>query len=459
MSRLLLLLLVLIPRAMPAQRMQIAKDSAATIYGVVRDSISGGALSNAAVQLVLRDDPSSPARTALSDSLGNYVLSNVPLGKYSIGFFHPILDSLAIDAPFRNVDVESYASLVADLAVPSAAVLRKASCLAQPMNGSAGVIIGSVNDTQDGSLAAGATVRGEWIELALNRAGLARRLAHRTALTNGDGRFTLCDVPSSGLVALSAVKGADSTGVVEVEMPPGGFMRRALYLGRSGNGRIGGTVVSVASNQPIAGAVVSIVNGPEARTNERGEWSISNAPGGTRRLELRALGYYPVQRTVDIVASSQPLRIAMSTFKAVLDTVKVIARRLPNGPDDGGFLRRRRSGMGKYITSADIARFPVVNTSDVFRRFPRVRTDGGNKGKIQMRGAFQSNQGQLGGENWCNASIFINGHNMSFMTLEDIDDWVPPDEIAGIEVYPDGTVPPQFQPGLSGCGSVVIWTK
>ena len=76
-----------------------------------------------------------------------------------------------------------------------------------------------------------------------------------------------------------------------------------------------------------------------------------------------------------------------------------------------------------------------------------------------MRGAFQSNQGQLGGENWCNASIFINGHNMSFMTLEDIDDWVPPDEIAGIEVYPDGTVPPQFQPGLSGCGSVVIWTK
>ena len=48
---------------------------------------------------------------------------------------------------------------------------------------------------------------------------------------------------------------------------------------------------------------------------------------------------------------------------------------------------------------------------------------------------------------------------MSFMDVNDINDWVHPDEVAGIEVYPEGTVPPQFQEGLSGCGSVVIWTK
>lgn len=483
MSRLIVFLLVLTTGTVAAQNVAIAKDSGATITGVVRDSVTGAALANATIQLVSRDDPSSPARTAASDSLGKFQLRDVPFGKYSIGFFHPILDSLGIDAPFRNVDVDAYDALTADLAVPSPQVLRRLVCGTQAMTGSAGVIMGTVSDADDGSFAAGVTVTGEWVELALNRLGLSRRIARRTAVTSSDGRFALCDVPGSGLVALMASRGGDSTGVVEVEMPSGGFMRRTLYLGSSvtdsvtvasiagkpiaarkrrilvGTGRVGGTVVSVASKQPISGVQVSVMNGPETRTNERGEWLISNAPSGTRVLELRALGYYPVQRSVDIAVSSPPLRIAMSTFKAVLDTVKVIAKRLPKGPDDGGFLQRRRSGMGKYITSADIARFPVVNTSDVFRRFPRVRIDAGMQGKIQMRGAFQNNQGQLGGENWCNASIFINGHNMSFMTLEDIDDWVPPHEIAGIEVYPDGTVPPQFQPGLSGCGSVVIWTK
>ena len=44
------------------------------------------------------------------------------------------------------------------------------------------------------------------------------------------------------------------------------------------------------------------------------------------------------------------------------------------------------------------------------------------------------------------------------LTGNDIDRWVDPHEIAGIELYVD-LVPPQFQPTLSSCGSIVIWTK
>jgi hypothetical protein len=36
---------------------------------------------------------------------------------------------------------------------------------------------------------------------------------------------------------------------------------------------------------------------------------------------------------------------------------------------------------------------------------------------------------------------------------------VRPADIAGIEVYAAGQVPAQFQPGLTGCGSIVFWTK
>jgi hypothetical protein len=39
-----------------------------------------------------------------------------------------------------------------------------------------------------------------------------------------------------------------------------------------------------------------------------------------------------------------------------------------------------------------------------------------------------------------------------------LDGWLRPTDISSIEVYPDAP-PPQFQVALSGCGSVVIWTK
>jgi len=37
--------------------------------------------------------------------------------------------------------------------------------------------------------------------------------------------------------------------------------------------------------------------------------------------------------------------------------------------------------------------------------------------------------------------------------------WVHPGEVAGVEVYAGLGAPLEFQPGMTGCGSVVIWTK
>jgi hypothetical protein len=423
------------------------------------------------VQVVPRDDPSALALTSLSDSIGRYVVNDVPLGNYRIGFFHPMLDSLGIEAPLREVHVDSYSPVIADLSVPSPVRFRGAICGAQGADSSSGLIMGTVRDARDGSPAAKVTVKGEWLEFALNRIGMARQVARRTATTTETGWFALCDVPSSGTVALVASKGADSTGLVEVVMPPGGFMRRELFIGPVkvdsvtvttqsgnttgttkrrilvGNGKVSGTIVSVASNQPLADAQVSITEGPQTRTNSRGEFTITNAPPGTRMLEVRALGYFPVQRQVNVVNGAPPVQIALSTFKAVLDTVRISASRLPFGPDNGGFQRRRRMGQGNFVTPADIIRFPVITTSDVFRRIPSVRQEMDERGSkfLTIRG--------------CRPAIFLNGANMSFMDMDDIDTWVNPKDVAGIEVYSETTTPGEFQVGLSGCGAIVIWTK
>ena len=60
----------------------------------------------------------------------------------------------------------------------------------------------------------------------------------------------------------------------------------------------------------------------------------------------------------------------------------------------------------------------------------------------------------------CSPAFYLDGTYLSAsLGADDIDTWVSPAEIAGIEIYPAGTVPAQYQQGLSGCGSIVVWTS
>jgi hypothetical protein len=71
---------------------------------------------------------------------------------------------------------------------------------------------------------------------------------------------------------------------------------------------------------------------------------------------------------------------------------------------------------------------------------------------IKLRGAFDD----------CSPGLYIDGQYVppapGGLKAADIDMWVNVSQIKGIEVYFDH-VPGQFQQGLSGCGSIVIWTK
>jgi hypothetical protein len=435
----------------PSARAQT--PAGASVNGYVTDSISHEPLGEATVQLISEKDASF-LKTATADTTGHFVITDVPLGHYKIGFLHPMLDSLGVEAPLKDVYVDSYSPVRADLAIPSASRLRMAICGKPASTDSGAVIVGAVRDARTGAGIQGATVRGEWIDMLLNRGGFARQLANQTATTTETGWFALCNVPASGSVAVTAVHGTDSTGVIETPIGPDGFVRRELYLGSMGDGRLSGTITAVAGNRPIEGAVVSILNGPSTRTDADGKFTLTGAPSGTRMLDVRAIGFYPDRRYVNVVNNAAPLRIGLPTLKAVLDTVRIIARRFPKGPDEGGFLQRQRMGHGKYVTQADMLRFPVTTTSEVFRRIPGLRISRDSLGQeiVQMRGAFVD---------YCEPQIYIDGRNMTIFggSTADINDWVNPSEVRGIEVYNEATVPAQFTEGLHGCGAIVIWTR
>jgi hypothetical protein len=446
-------LIALALSAVPARPAFSQTPQATSISGYVNDSIAHTSLADATVQLISATDPAF-LKTATSDSNGHFIITDVPPGKYKLGFLHPVLDSLGVEAPLREVNVDSARPVAADLAIPSASRLRVAICGKPATTDSGAVIVGAVRDAKTGAPIQGAAVSGEWIEMVLNRGGFVRRLARRTATTSETGWFALCDVPGSGSVALTAIHGNDSTTSIETQIPSEGFARSELYIGNVGDGRVSGTIRSVAGDLPIPGATVGIVNGPQAKTDENGKFSIANAPSGTRMLEIRALGFYPERRYVNVVSNAAPVSISLKTLSAVLDTVKIMAKRLPNGPDDGGFLQRRRMSQGKFITQQDMLRFPVTNVSDVFRRIPGLRYSLDQYGQpiVQMRGAFAE---------YCEPQIYLDGRNMTTIggSTADIDDWVNPKEVRGIEVYSEATTPSQFTEGLHGCGAIVIWTR
>ena len=124
-----------------------------------------------------------------------------------------------------------------------------------------------------------------------------------------------------------------------------------------------------------------------------------------------------------------------------------------------GFEERRRGGLGRFLGPEDIARRNPIVTSDIFRMVPGLTVERSELGspRIPMRGIFAET---------CVPAVYLDGRFMSDLTADDIDSWVKPKEIAGIEVYVGPAVPPQFSTGMAGsaitgevCGSIVIWTR
>lgn len=424
-----------------------------TVVVLVHDSLAGRPLAGASVQLVSAASPLEFSRSGETDSLGAVTFRDIPAGRYNVGFLHPTLDAMGVTAPVRAVQVEEGRSARAELAVPSATRLRAAICGPATAADSNAAVVGTVRNPGDLMPLPGAKVSAEWLEITFSSEGIRQRPTGITATTGPNGWFALCGLPA-GNVTLVAGDGRDSTPALDLLLGAGELRLRDMYVAVPGTGQLSGRVVAVDSVRPLPRVRVSIVGGPQTETNARGEWSLAGVPLGTRMMEVRAIGYYPERRPVDVIAGAPPTEVALNTFQAVLDAVLVTASR--NSPaEQGGFNQRMRgSGMGRFLPADRIARYNPINLSDLFRTLPGFIGDG----SLTMKSNFSDGGGNFGVS--CTPEVYVDGNYLPSITASEIDGLIPVENVAGIEVYSAGSPKPaQFDSGMSGCGSLVIWQK
>jgi hypothetical protein len=338
------------------------------------------------------------------------------------------------------------------------------------------LIIGFVRHAKDRMVVDSAVVAVQWLDMVLEGTSLRRSIEHRAVATQESGWYAVCGAPSGGTVMLTASHAADSTHGLELEVPKDGFLRRDLYFGSgrlaaadttpqsdslrlggvrryTGDGRLTGTVVAATGGRVLAGARVSLVDGPSTRTDERGAWTLTGLPTGTRTLEVRAVAHYPMSMPVDVVEGAGPVRVAMLTLQSVLDTVRVTAAKGGNRTLLEFNRRRKSSGAGRFIGSEDVAARNPTYTTDLFRSMPGIflaRDQNGDEVLVQRSNTFSSPN--------CRVSVYINGMSLRGMSANEINQAVRPNEIIGVEVYSAAGAPPQYSE-QNGCGSVVIWSR
>ncbi|HEX9564565.1 MAG TPA: carboxypeptidase regulatory-like domain-containing protein [Gemmatimonadaceae bacterium] len=452
------------------------------ILGVVFDSMAKRPLAGAVVQLatVPAAGTIGVVRVLHTDSTGRYQFDSVGPGTYLLGFQHVAVDSLGLLSPVQRLDIRSAATVRTAMAVPSVASIVHTVCGQHETRDSLGVMLGSVRDARADTPIAGAFVSLRWGEVVLTRGGAMQRSTPIVdTFANEEGWYTAC-VPGGVPVTVRASHETDVSGNIELSTFASGILRQNIYIGHadasqapddtSASGRIGGDRIIVRgegqasgfvralNGQPIPGARVALLNGAnEARTNERGEFTLSRLPQGTHTIEARAVGYVPGQAIVNVVAFRRDVaELVLEDVTAyLLDPVRVAAVRRLDAAARVGFERRRRMGSGYFLDESVLDTIRAMTFKDLVRRIPGLQFVRGRTITDSWREHIEFTLG--GRSEPCLPVVYLDGAQL-LQAETDLDGIIHPGAVRRIEVYHrPGSVPAEFRIN-EPCGVIAIWT-
>jgi hypothetical protein len=454
--------------AQPAS--QPAGSPPGRIEGTVFDSLRTRALLAGATVVLIEAN-----RYATADARGRFRFDSVPEGRWSLTVLHPSLDTLDLQLPPVGVEVKARARVRVPLFTPSVDALYAALC-GMARDADAGAIVGRVRDVATDEPLAHAVVRTEWTEFVLGGAGVTSRRAADSTRTNADGVYVLCDAPLQVALDLRLSLDAQRAGPVRVLIDDALIVRRNLALSRTdaaardstvrGTARVSGRVLA-ADRRPQPNAVVTVAGGADTvRTDEDGRFTIDGLASGSRTFEVRAIGADPRSIVMDLAPATTRDTVVELARSGRLLQKYVVRSTIPERSvmNMSGFEDRRRVGLGAFTTGPEIEKYNYPTLAAILQSMRGVSIE------YDARGwPLPLLRGMAGGR--CIPFFYVDNTPMKVegaspgpavqFPFSDIEAFVPPRTIKGIEVYASpGGIPPQYdQTALGGCGSIVIWTR
>lgn len=419
------------------------------VAGLVADSLYGGPLIGAQISI------EGINSEVVTDSMGRFRLDSVPPGRYRIGIFHPLLDSLGMSIASPPLEVAADSTLSLIFATPSAPTIVRLDCGALSADtgdaAATSLIIGRVLDAETDAPVAGAHVSLRWghFHSALS-AKLRRAQAQWDTTTGPNGEFRFCHVPSRFAGIAQATRLATDTAGASRPYSMRGRLVRFLVLhmpaadsaqtarAASGPATLTGRVVRTGDGAdrgvPFIGAVVTVDGARDtAITGDSGQFTLHRLPTGSHTLEVRALGWEPEVLPIELSRRTpRNVIVPLQTKTALLDAVVVTAT-LNAGLHRIGFDSRKRLGIGHFLGPDDIARQTAFEFVDLMMTMPGVRRRFDQSGNSYLA----PTRGTIG----C-VSYIIDGMPFLEATPGQINDVVPVTEIGAVEVYQASEQPP-----------------
>jgi Carboxypeptidase regulatory-like domain len=455
------LLICVIPSVLIAQT---------NVSGFVRDSLSGKPLAGAVIQLVPSATPWAAGRTVRSDSIGRYAVDTVAAGMYLIGFQHPRLDSLGLDAVSRTISIDRGIRILrADLALPSGRTFVTSLCGAR--TDSSGAIIGRVFNADDQATISAGQVVVRWTDLRVGTSGVRRVPVQVAAAVGTDGRYVACGVPTDApLLVQARSRNADTTkapgasGEIELSFAsnvpllhrdlliasqetPANAPGAARVTPRQGTARIAGRVTA-SDGTPVNNARITIHGTDVAVTSDStGAFRANGLPAGTRALEVMALGYAPIRSSVDLRPNRESaISLSVGAKVNTLTGVEVVGA----PADRSGFTKRRAQGLGFFLDANTMERRGAQNVAQALTAAPTLRGNGFD--------TQNPSRPIISGRNNCTPSAYLDGQLLRD-GLGGIDDVLTIRRVGGVEVYPSPMeAPAQFR-GVGSCAVILVWTR
>jgi hypothetical protein len=459
------------PAAAPPVAAVVGPVAPGSIVGVVFDSLRGGTLDGAIVQLIT---PGKPPREVFTKKDGAYGFDAVPPGTYTLQMLHASLDTLGFRITSLPFAVAAGQAHRVDLAVPTAKSLVPRLCTPAKLARGPSAIVGFVRDPDTGLPVPDATVQ---LDASVKDAfGLTRIPLIFNSTTDARGQFRICGLPLAIAGKVIASKAGIASGEVPVEIKENHLLvlkgvsfslsnKAVTMVGDSGktfqiltgNARLTGKVIN-DRGEPLADARVAVVNTmASTKTDARGMFSLDSLPAGSVTVRMTKIGYGITDRAVDVVSSGPPTMatLTMDKFAQLLPPVKTTADRHEQGLQTIGYLARSKSNIGGVQKHGDELNQTAARVTDMLREIPGLHISRVDTGDSQDN---QINTTTAGLRSDC-INIFIDRAPFND-TAGELDREMQADIIEAIEYYDVASIPGDwFGRAHSGCALLLLWTR